>query len=111
MGYICVNESPLRFEETKLVGGKWIATGVEIPVRYYTDLTTQAIVAFIIDDDAVNIVKMRLSPGKANEPMVDKVALKSVLGTDDMRKPSAKLTAQDLSRIDSASSLTPKEVK
>lgn len=109
---------PLRVEEAKVVKVssnpdrfELQPTGVEIPVRYYTDIASGAHIAFVIDDDCVEIVRVRTKQGTASQPAADMNALKSFLCLTNLTKPSPKLSAADLSRITSASSLTPREVK
>lgn len=122
-GRVRVSENPLRFEETKVVDlpgqeglepkkrqKMTVSTGVEIPVRYYTDLSTGAVVAFVIQGNVLEIVKMRVVE-QAGKPVADRLALKAVLGIDRPSPPGISLSAADITRIENATSLMPKEVK
>jgi len=95
-------DNPLRYEDAE--------TGADIPVRYYTDILSGAVVAFIIHDGEVQIKQMRSAPGKFGEPLPDKVALKAFLGTNDIHAPATSLAPEDLQRIQAGSTLEPKKV-
>jgi len=115
---INVGDNPLQYEEAELVKissnpdcFEWQANGVAIPVRYWTEIVSGAVVAFTLHNSYAQIRKMRTVPGQAGEPIVDKVLLKAFLGTDNPYGISPLLSAPDISRIEAGSSLTPKEVK
>lgn len=104
-GMILVGENPLRYVDAE--------TGAAIPVRYYVDADTDAVVAFVIIDKRAWIVQMRVGPGdgKDAEPMADKAALKAAIGVCDINDKSAALKAEDISRIEASMSLTARQVK
>ena len=102
MSYKKVGENPLKYEDPE--------TGANLPVRYYTDIGTGAVVAFLVNDNRAHIVQMRVVK-LAGKPLADALALKAFLGTCKPKEPSAELTAADIARIEIGSNLTPKEVK